>query len=121
MLRLPDKFDFEPQCGYFKRRLVRGGAWVPVKIWLDSETDPETGELVRDEIMCCDVGLHPADPDEHWTSVCAHPITKEEYTYLIRLMKYAKKHDDREPLANPRQPIDLFTVPPPEFNRRRRS
>ena len=34
-----------PQCGYFKRKLVKGGPYVPARIWLDAEIDDVTGEL----------------------------------------------------------------------------
>ena len=117
---LPKTFDFSPQCGYFKRRFVRDGPWIPCRVWIQSETDPETGELISDEIMCCDVGMQPRDPDDEWPYLCAHPITEKEYIFLVKLMKYAKARAPREPLANPRKPIDLLTIPAPVFKAKRR-
>lgn len=109
----------EPHAGWYKRRLVKDGPWVPVRIWLHQEVD-EAGELAADAYFCCDVDGKPADPEQHWLFACMQPIAETDYTHLLRLSRYAKKHDDREPLANPRKAIDLLNVPPPEFKRRRR-
>lgn len=111
----------DPQAGFFKRRLVKDGPWVPVKIWLEQIIDPETGELAGDSFYCCDVNGSPSDPETHWLWACMQPIAETDYDYLVDLGKYARRHAPSEPLADPRKPIDLFTAPPPTFKRRQRA
>ena len=109
-----------PECGWFSRRLVRFGAAVPCRIWLEQKIDSETGELTEDAILCCDVDGRPRDPEEEWTYLAGSPITEAQFAYLTKLSKYAKARDPREPLANPRKKIDPLTFRLPTFKKRGR-
>ncbi len=109
----------EPQCGWFKRKLVKGGPWVPVSIFLISPTD-EDGNLDGPEEMRCYVNGKAADPGEQWTYVADRPITLQEFDYLVDLAGWAKKNDDREPLANPTKKINHLETPIPVFKTRKR-
>ncbi len=73
-------FETAPQCGFYKRRMVRGGPFVPVQIWLDQEVDPETGELVADEALRAICNGQPCDPVQIWPY--ARAISAEEYDAL---------------------------------------
>jgi hypothetical protein len=73
----------EPECGWFRRKLVKGGPYVPVRIFLEQETDPETGELLGDEIMRCEVAGKRRPPEEEWTWVADKPISREEYLEMV--------------------------------------
>lgn len=110
----------EPRVGFFKRKFIRGGPWCCARIWVEQIVDSETGELLADEVMCCDVDGRPADPEEQWLHIADHPVGESEYNYLLSLSRYAKANDAREPLANPREKIDLMTMPVPEFQTRKR-
>jgi hypothetical protein len=110
----------EPQCGFFKQRLVRGGPWVGVHIGYSFLTD-ENGELVSDEVLTCTVDGKPADPEQVWTYVAKRPISSEEYRFLMNLSAYAKARDPDEPLAQPRKPINDLTTPIPVLKRKRRT
>ena len=68
----------EPQCGYYKRRLVRGGPHVPAKIWLEGETDRK-GNLLDDEVMRCEVNGQYCDPEEQWLWLAGKPISEKDY------------------------------------------
>ena len=57
--RVP-RIEDEPQCGFYKRRFVRGGPFVPVAIWLHQEIDPETGELETQEETAVAAFISPA-------------------------------------------------------------
>lgn len=109
----------EAQCGWFRRRLVRLGPWVGAKIWLDQKTD-ETGELTEDAVLCCDVDGRPSDPEDQWSYLAGQPISEKDFNFLTTLSRYAKARDPREPLSNPRKPVDLLTVPTPTFKPRRK-
>ena len=108
----------EPQCGFFKRRLVRGGPYVAAKIWIEGKTDSD-GNLIGDEVMRCEVNNQYQDPEEQWTWLASHPIFEAEFHYLTALRNYTVEHAPHEPLANPRKPIDWKSVPLPIFNRRK--
>lgn len=101
----------DPQCGFFKRRLVKGGPWVPARIWIDAEVCPETGELLSDERLQCEVNGAWADPDDAWSWICANPISEQEFKYLTALASHCAKHEPDHPAANPRKPIDHLSTP----------
>lgn len=113
----PKAFVDEPQSGYYRRRLVKGGPWVPVKIWLIQIVDPETGELTQPSYFCCDVDGKPASAEDQWSYVCDQPITRADYDHMVDVSKYAKARDPREPLADPRKKVNLMNVPFPTFQK----
>lgn len=105
--RKPPIHESEPQCGWFRRRLVRAGPWVPARIWLEQEVDEETGELVADEVLCCEVCGEPKDPYDQWTWLAGQPISEEEFNHLMAVRRWAGWNEvESEPLANPRKSID---------------
>lgn len=77
--RVP-RIEDEPHPGYFKRRMVRGGPFVGVAIWLDQEIDPETGDLTAPEELRAIANGQPVDPVRVWNY--ARPISLDEYDAL---------------------------------------
>lgn len=75
-----ERFEDEPQPGFYKRRYVRGGPFVPVEIWLEQQIDPETGELTADEQLRAVCNGERCNPYTVWTYCRA--ITLEEYDAL---------------------------------------
>jgi hypothetical protein len=104
----------EPQCGYYKRRLVRGGPWIPCRIWLFQDID-EVGELLDDERLQAECNGAWADPDDLWSFVAANPITEAEFKFLSATIEWTQSHAPHEPMANPRQAVDWTAVPTPTF------
>lgn len=104
----------QPQTGLFKRRLVKDGAWVPVKIWYGAPLDPDTGEeLDRSPRWQALEGDRPSDDVPHtWLYSCDHPIDKAEYDYLMALGRYSVAHDPESPEARSHKPIDLHRLKP---------
>lgn len=95
--------DGLPECGFFKRKLVKGGAWVAVRIWCERQIDPETFELTAPERLLCDVdGQYKSAADE-WTYL--KPIPREEYDALLR-MRF-----DVPEMMTPTTAIDLTRRP----------
>ncbi len=103
--------DDTPHCGWFKRRLVKGGPFVPARIWLVSEVDEETGELLTDEIMQAECNGAFADPWHLWSWVNGHPIPEHEFRYMEALREHAARHEPDHPMADPRKPINNLTTP----------
>lgn len=105
----------DPQCGWYARRLVKGGPLVPARIWLEQDVNEATGELHSDEMLRCDVAGRAEDPFEAWTWLARHPISEGDFNYLTEDSYWAAWHAPDDPVANPRQPIDFLTAPIPEF------
>ena len=89
-----------PIPGYYKRRMVRGGPWVPVEI--RNPPDPLTGEEMdrswTDRLEAYVNGL-PAELYETWTSCYGNQITKDEF-------------DKLKPSIDPLKPLDWKNGPP---------
>lgn len=101
----PSVYDDEPQAGFYRLRLVKGGPWVPVRVWWESVVDPDTGELVEDEVLRCTVNRKDADPQRSW--LWASPITVEAYEAMLAHIQWALENDLSDPVLSPYQPIDL--------------
>jgi hypothetical protein len=100
-------------AGFYKRRLVRGGPWVPVRLWYGPPNDPVTGEeLDRSHRWQALVNGEEADPDETWIGCCGNPIDAQEYGYLLAMKNFATNHAPELPEASPRQPINLGSMKP---------
>lgn len=76
----PPVHDGCPECGWYKTKLVKGGPWVAVRIFIDRYVDDETGELVSPEIYRAVVGGESRDPAPIWTFLTA--ISREEHERL---------------------------------------
>jgi len=100
-----------PECGWFKRRLVKQGPFVPARIWLDSEIDPETGELMGDERLYAEVNGQWADPVEAWGWLCGNPISEAEFNYMTALHAHAERWEPQHPAANSREKINDLKTP----------
>jgi hypothetical protein len=95
----------DPQCGWYRRRLVKGGPYVPARIWIVREVCPETGELLCDETLACEVNGLRRDPVAQWTFL--QPISRQEYDALCA----AQLSSDA--LREGTFPIDLNTMEAP--------
>ena len=99
-----------PEPGFYRMRLVKDGPWVPARIWIeDGERDPETGELMSDEILRAKTGDQEADIDDIWGRL--QVIPEAEYDYLLARGRWAAKHEPQSPEANPRRPIQSRDIP----------
>lgn len=103
----------EPCPGFFQCKLVKGGIFVPARIWLEQDVG-EDGELLGAELRC-EVNGEPADPFDKWSYLCGEPISEAQFNYLTARNRWAAWHAPHEPAANPRKPIDWLTLPVPQF------
>ncbi len=79
----PPIHDGDPQCGWFKTRAVKGGPWVPARIWITRDLDPETFELAGDETFACEIDGARRSAEASWTYLAHHPISKADHDALI--------------------------------------
>lgn len=103
--------DGTPHCGWFKRKLVKGGVMVPARIWMFQDICPDTGELQSDEVLQCEVNGAWADPEEAWSWICSNPITEQEFRYLEARISHAVRFEPDDPFAAPNRPINLLETP----------
>ena len=78
----PEIHEIEPEAGWFRMRLIKGGPFVPVEIWVDQVIDAETGELAEDEWLLCTVNGTMRNPLSVWTQ--CRPISKDEFDAMKR-------------------------------------
>lgn len=115
-LHLDIEAEFEtPHCGWFQTRVVRGGPWVPARIWIEQELCPDTGELLSDEVMRCEIAGQLRDPYESWHYLFREPIDEPTYRYLLARGEYARTWAPDEPSANPYKAMDWLKIPTPTF------
>lgn len=109
--RAPSAHADDPQCGWFKRKLVKGGVFVPARIWMYQPICAETGELIGDEALQCEVNGRYADPLDAWSWLCGNPIAEQEFRYLSARIDYAAQYEPADPFAAPGTAIDLNRTP----------
>lgn len=102
----------DPQPGYYKRRLVRGGIFVPARIWQVETRCIETGDLVADVQLLCEVSTGPADPYEQWPYLGKHPVPEADFRYRVAVGEWATAHSPEAPEANPRKAVNLNKTQP---------
>lgn len=90
----------EPQEGYFRMRLVKGGPWVGARI-----------HRAMDGSMVATVNGFPGDPDHVWTY--GRTTTQDDYERLLLEAEYARATDPGSPRANPTSKVDLRSTRTP--------
>jgi len=94
-----------PQPGFFRTRKVSKGDWLPVRVWIeDGERDPDTGELLSDQVMRCEIDGERADPFEGDRKtdrastmpryLFFRPIPEAEFNYLTAYRAHVKQHGE---------------------------
>lgn len=102
-----------PQCGYYERRFVKLGPFVPCSIWREAHHDSLTGEPTGKQVLLCSVDGKPADPWREWDRLPRHPIKIDRFSYLTADTAHAKQWRPGDPKATPHEPIDLASTPVP--------
>lgn len=72
----------EPEAGWFLRYTGMQGnerQYLPASVYWERNIDPETGEVLGDDILRCDVGGVAVDPEDAWLSIAKRPISEDEY------------------------------------------
>lgn len=99
----------DPQDGYFKTRLVRGGPWVPARVWRSEEKDFVTGKLTGFDIVKCEINGKAKNPLREWLQLARMPITKADFDHRAAVSGWAKTYKPDGTEANPSRAIDWLT------------
>lgn len=106
----PRRVD-QPEPGYFRIRLVKGGPWVAATIERDQhgvwsaiiDNQRSSGAAHTDPALATDVF-------RIWHY--GERITPAEHAYLVERAAYCRLHMPDAPEANPTQPITIGRLPP---------
>jgi hypothetical protein len=75
-----------PECGWFLRPIGKVGnerQFLPASVYWERQIDPETGEILGDDILRCEVGGVQCEPEEEWLWISKRPISEAEYMERI--------------------------------------
>lgn len=105
-----------PTAGFYRMKLRRGAAWVPVRIWFGPSLDPDTGAEREDRpwLWHAEVNGEVGDPWETgaWPYCAGEPIPEADYRFLRDRNEWSRRYDAGSPEANPRRRVDLSKLPP---------
>jgi len=107
----------EPQCGWYRAKLTKGGVWVPACIWMDQHVDMITGELLQDETLRCTVYHKERDPYEQWVWLLSNPASEQWYCDRMAELDWARKHAPDTPDGRPDVAVNWLTAPLPSFSK----
>lgn len=74
----------EPQCGFYMRKLVRGGQFVPARIFREPEYDWLTDKPTGRDILRCQLGLTFKDARAEWPRLSMTPISEADYNKMMK-------------------------------------
>jgi hypothetical protein len=95
------RHDAEPQAGFYKRRMVRNGPFMPVEVRLTSVVD-DAGDLSEPEITIAEQLGQKLNPYSIWTHL--RPISRGEYDALV------EQHRTMDMMAATHAPVDLSQI-----------
>ena len=100
-----------PQVGFYKRRLVVGGVWVPCRIWREAEKDFETEKPTGMDVILCEVNGKPRSALQQWDTLARMPIKKSDYDFRIATGQWAREFAPDSSEAHPERAIDWNVEP----------
>lgn len=94
----------EPQDGFYRMRLVRGGPLVGVRIWFGAPLEPWTREeMDRGPRWNAEVNGDWIEVDRVWPQCAGDRIDGREYEFLKQRTQWARRNDGYDAMANPRR------------------
>lgn len=78
--------DSPPEPGWYKRRLIARGPFVPARVWCEENRDDD-GELTEDVRYYCEVNGSLVNAFDEWWLICKYPISRDEWEMMDGLRK----------------------------------
>ena len=114
----------KPQPCFRRVKEGKGGVWVAARIHRtchctihggdDNAPHPWRMSCDRYPQLEADINGKPRDPYLVWATR-GEKISEGHYLYLIDDREHAVRYRPESPEANPRQPVDFNSIPPPQF------
>lgn len=107
-IKTPDmpRHDGIPECGFYRMQMVKGGPWVPVRVFVE-RTINDIGELDGPERLVADVAGERRDPRGLWLRL--NPISRAEHAAIVARAAMPGAPDPNRPLnlmKSPKGPSD---------------
>lgn len=86
---------------FFRAKKIRGGAWLPARIWIESTLDDD-GNRIADDRFFGELGTEPIDPfnPPNWPYGW-EIVTENDWRYLYDDLMWALEHEPNSPKARP--------------------
>lgn len=110
----PAYFDGDIHCGWYRRRLVQNGPWVPARIWLRQVVNHQ-GELEEPEEFICEINGKRRDPMQEFGWLASNPISQATFDEMVWKIEWAGQNDPTNSILQPHMPLPLSkrpTLPP---------
>ncbi|MEM7045959.1 MAG: hypothetical protein AAF543_24365 [Pseudomonadota bacterium] len=104
------KFEGHVEAGWFKLRLVKGGPWIPVHIWLEQITDGE-GRLAAPEEYRCTVNGKTRNPHRVFFDKNLIPIAVAEFDRMAAHIEWCGSNRPLDPVMFPDSPVPISKSP----------
>lgn len=104
-----------PHPGFYKMRLVKGGPFVPCRVWFNEPERDEAGDLMDDECLMMSINgefINGQLMGERWIWLMGNPISEAEYRFMLDDAEHAKEWRRDDPKATPTKAIDLHNMKP---------
>lgn len=90
--------------GFFRVQKVRGGAWLPGRMWVQYQLD-DAGDRIADDRYFCELGTELVDPfnPPGWPYGW-QPIEEWNWRHLQADLAWSLANDRHGPMANPDVP-----------------
>jgi len=100
-----------PMPGHYRIRLVKGGPYCALRIWLGHSIGPEGQEMTdRGFRWQCTVNGQRVPFEDYWPGCARDPISQAEHD---RIVAASRTMDATSHWFDPRKPVDLASAPPP--------
>jgi 5'-3' exonuclease len=110
-----------PPCGFYRTRIVRGGPWVPARIWREPYLDPDTGADSGKDVLRCEINGKDKDAMAVYPWLCRHPTKESEFQFQVADFDHAKNYRPDDPKATPAAAIEITKQPAPRNPRRKKT
>lgn len=100
----------DPQAGFYRTTLVRGGPPVGAAIWRETELDSDSKPTGMD-VVRCEINGKPRDPFAEWVRLSMYPIPRSDFKFREAAAAYDRVYNPTSPAANPEKKIVLSEQP----------
>lgn len=80
--KMPPIHENEPKPGWYMRRLIPKGPYVPARIWLEADVGDD-GELLGPEVLLCEVDGQRRNVGGEWTWLASRPISEDKFMDML--------------------------------------